>query len=772
MKTRVAGRKVCCGLLLLGWAVAWAVADPQDAARSWAPHAAANSTVETILRLSAAEASEKLPVTFEAVVTYFRPYDHILFVADGTAAMYVNAPADAKLAPGDRVRVSGTTHESFRNYVAASGVAVIGHGALPPAAEASYDAMIHGEVDCRRVRARALVRSAEIVPTSVLLVPATALRLLIDGHQVEAEVGGSDGPELEKLLDAEVEITGVVSGHFDNKMQQTGVLFHVQSLDDVRILQRAKVDPWSVPVTPMDRVINGYSMIDRTKRTRVHGVITYSLPGSGAVLQDGSRSLWVTTDSFQPLRVGDLADATGFPDVKDGFLSLTRSEVRDSAIPAPVTAPLYRWRALAEGGNSSHGHLYDLVSIEGKVVAAVRQESQDEYLLSTDGHLTSAIFRHPGSLTRAALPEMRQVPVGSIVRVTGICMLDNADPFLGDVPFDLLLRSFADITVVAPPPWLTVPHLLLLLALLMGGMFALVARSWQIERRVRHQTASMAGNERRRRRILEGMNANEPLEKILGQICELVTFQINGGPCWCEMEDGSSAGTEPEGTLRRGGAEECRVTGASGSALGTIYARQGGSGRGTREVLARAAGLMSLAVERSQLHADLLHRSEFDLLTEIHNRFSMEKRLDAMIGAAGESHAVFGLIYVDLDDFKGVNDRYGHGVGDQYLQQAALRLRRQLRPSDMLARLGGDEFAMLVAQVQGRGELEPIAQRLKRCFEEPFAIGGARIRGEASIGFALYPEDGTSRDGLLNAADAAMYKQKRAGKVMKTACSG
>ncbi|MGC2639725.1 MAG: GGDEF domain-containing protein [Acidobacteriaceae bacterium] len=750
---------------ILGWALGgWAAAD----ATSPAP----NSTVGTILGLSAAEASQKLPVTFEAMVTYFRPYDHVLFVADGTAAMYVNAPAEVKLAPGDRVRVSGTTHESFRNYVAASGIAVIGHGELPPAVRASYDAMIHGEVDCRRVRVRALVRSAEIVPTSVLLLPATALRLLIDGQQVDAEVGGSDGAELEKLLDAEVEITGVVSGHFDNKMQQTGVLFHVQTLENVRILQRAKIDPWSVPVTPMDRVISGYSMIDRTKRTRVHGVITYYLPGSGAVLQDGSRSLWVTTDSFQPLRVGDLADAIGFPDVKGGFLSLTRSQVRASAIAAPVAAPLYTWRALAGGGNSSHGHLYDLVSIQGKVVAAVRQEGQDEYLLSTDGHLTSAIFRHPGSLTRAALPEMRQVPVGSIVRVTGICMLDNADPFLGDVPFNLLLRSFDDIAVVAPPPWLTVPHLLLLLALLMGGMFALVARSWQIERRVRHQTATMAAIERRRRRILEGMNANEPLGKILGQICELVTFQINGGPCWCELADGSSAGTEPQGTPRRGGAEECAVAGASGSALGTIYVQQGGSAGGTREALARAAGLMSLAVERSRLHADLLHRSEFDLLTEIHNRFSMEKRLDTMIGAARESHAVFGLIYVDLDDFKGVNDRYGHGVGDQYLKQVALRLRRQLRPSDMLARLGGDEFAMLVTQVQGRGELEPIARRLKRCFEDTFALGEAQIEGGASIGFALYPEDGTSRDGLLNAADAAMYKQKRAGKVMKTACSG
>ena len=103
-------------------------------------------------------------------------------------------------------------------------------------------------------------------------------------------MGGSDATALPNLLDAEVEVTGVVSGHFDNKMQQTGVLFHVRSLDDIQILRRPTIQPWSIPVTSMDRVITGYSIVDRTQRTRVHGVITYYLPGSGLVLQDGSRS--------------------------------------------------------------------------------------------------------------------------------------------------------------------------------------------------------------------------------------------------------------------------------------------------------------------------------------------------------------------------------------------------------------------------------------------------------------------------------------------------
>ena len=746
---------VCLGCALAGWAATSAPA----------------TTIDAITRLGPAKASQQLPVSFEAVVTYFRPYDHVLFVQDGPAAMYVSATTDRKLVPGDRVLVKGITHDSFRNYVESNDITLIRHDVLPLPVQANYQTMIRGLVDCRLVRARAIIRSAEIVPSSTLLVPATALRMLIDGEQVDAEVAGSDAAVLRGLLDAEVEITGVVSGHFDNKMQQTGILFHIQSLDGVRIIRRSTVDPWSIPVTPMDRVVTGYSMLDRTERTRVHGTITYYLPGSGLVLQNGSRSLWITTDSFQPMQVGDLADAIGFPDVKDGFLSLTRSEVQDSSKSAPVAAPLYTWRALAEGGNTNHGHLYDLVSIEGRVVAQVRQATQDEYVLSTDGHLTTAILRHPGSLTGASLPAMRQIPIGSKVRVTGICMLADADPFMGEVPFNLLLRSYDDLAVVAPPSWLSVRHLMILMAVLVGSMFVVVARSLLIERRARRQSSHMAAVERRRNHVLEAMNANKPLDEILVQVCGLVSFQLNQAPCWCEMADGTISGQKLQ-EQNQGKVQRFPIASDSGSLLGTILTLSRVSDERAEEVLSRAAGLIELATEKSRLHLDLVHRSEFDLLTEIHNRFSFEKSIDAKIEAARKSDGTFGLIYLDLDGFKDVNDKHGHGVGDQYLQVVALRMRRQLRSPDILARLGGDEFAVLVSDVQNPAEVEQIARRLERCFDDPFTVAETAIPGGASVGVALYPKDGTNRDSLLNSADAAMYLQKKAKRRRQLALVG
>jgi len=99
-------------------------------------------------------------------------------------------------------------------------------------------------------------------------------------------------------------------------------------------------------------------------------------------------------------------------------------------------------------------------------------------------------------------------------------------------------------------------------------------------------------------------------------------------------------------------------------------------------------------------------------------------------------------------------------VGDLYLQEVAQRMKRQLRPGDLLARLGGDEFAILVPEVHSRAEVEEIAMRLNRCFEEPFAAEDCVVEGSASIGFAMYPEDARSRDDLLSAADAAMYVMK------------
>jgi diguanylate cyclase (GGDEF)-like protein len=148
----------------------------------------------------------------------------------------------------------------------------------------------------------------------------------------------------------------------------------------------------------------------------------------------------------------------------------------------------------------------------------------------------------------------------------------------------------------------------------------------------------------------------------------------------------------------------------------------------------------------------------------VHNRFSLDKYLDRQIDEARRNAGIFGLIYIDLDEFKQVNDLYGHQVGDLYLQEVALRMKQQLRGGDTLARLGGDEFAVLLPLVRNRAKVEEIAQRLERSFDEPFAVEGFVLHGSASVGISVYPEDALTKDGLLSAADAAMYKTKNTKK--------
>jgi diguanylate cyclase (GGDEF)-like protein len=148
------------------------------------------------------------------------------------------------------------------------------------------------------------------------------------------------------------------------------------------------------------------------------------------------------------------------------------------------------------------------------------------------------------------------------------------------------------------------------------------------------------------------------------------------------------------------------------------------------------------------------------LLTDIHNRFSLERALDASIVAAKQSGARFGLIYLDLDKFKQVNDRYGHHIGDLYLQEVARRMKAQLRSQDMLARLGGDEFAIIISTVHSREDAHEVIRRIEHSFEHPMVLERHVLYAAISAGIALYPDDGNGRDKLLHAADQAMYAVK------------
>jgi diguanylate cyclase (GGDEF)-like protein len=399
------------------------------------------------------------------------------------------------------------------------------------------------------------------------------------------------------------------------------------------------------------------------------------------------------------------------------------------------------------------------------------ETTQDEYVLVADGRSFSAIFPHGGGPGGDAL--MESVPIGAVVRVTGICAMDSASPFGHDVPFTILMRTPEDLTVLIEPSWITIRNLGMLVILLLMGMVLVGARFWHRDRKMRTHVANLGYIGNRRARILEDINSSQPLAGILESITELASVSLKGACCWCQIADGAKLGNWPNQTESSGlRIVSHTIAARTGPGLGTIHAAFDARTKphpDEAKALSNAAELATLAIETRRLHADLVHRSEFDLLTDLQNRFSFEKHLDRLIAEARNSAGIFGVIYIDLDDFKSVNDLYGHQVGDLFLQQVTSRMKRQLRPGDMLARLGGDEFAVLVPAARNRGDVEEVAERLECSFNEPFIVQGCVLTRSASVGISIYPEDALDGDTLVTLADSAMYttkqqSQQRAGR--------
>lgn len=154
------------------------------------------------------------------------------------------------------------------------------------------------------------------------------------------------------------------------------------------------------------------------------------------------------------------------------------------------------------------------------------------------------------------------------------------------------------------------------------------------------------------------------------------------------------------------------------------------------------------------------HLSRHDFLTALPNRHAMHERLDQLTSRRGHAQTSLAVLFIDLDDFKHVNDRLGHAVGDEVLRIVAMRLARALRADDLVSRLGGDEFVCLVAGIPGREHLSHLACKLLEAVSAPLKIGASELSIRPSIGIATWPDDGRSPELLLSNADTAMYAAK------------
>ena len=145
------------------------------------------------------------------------------------------------------------------------------------------------------------------------------------------------------------------------------------------------------------------------------------------------------------------------------------------------------------------------------------------------------------------------------------------------------------------------------------------------------------------------------------------------------------------------------------------------------------------------------------------NRALLEERLRGALTRAERTHTRCAVLFIDLDDFKNVNDRYGHPAGDELLEQVGRRLERLVRSSDTVARPSGDEFVIVLEDLQNDEAAVDAARKILASFDEPFIVQGASLRINASIGIAVHPPAGRTAAELIRAADHEMYVVKRNG---------
>jgi diguanylate cyclase (GGDEF)-like protein len=170
------------------------------------------------------------------------------------------------------------------------------------------------------------------------------------------------------------------------------------------------------------------------------------------------------------------------------------------------------------------------------------------------------------------------------------------------------------------------------------------------------------------------------------------------------------------------------------------------------------------AMERKRSEESIYRLAHYDGLTEVPNRRLLHDRLRQALARARRESRIAALLFLDLDQFKEINDTLGHAAGDLLLRAVARRLVECTRASDTVARLGGDEFAVVLPEVGHVEDVSKFARKILGAFRVPFSIERRELQVSASIGIGLYPVDGLDAESLLRSADIAMYHAKQGGK--------
>ena len=178
------------------------------------------------------------------------------------------------------------------------------------------------------------------------------------------------------------------------------------------------------------------------------------------------------------------------------------------------------------------------------------------------------------------------------------------------------------------------------------------------------------------------------------------------------------------------------------------------------DALKTAAKILGAAIARKDMETRLMYLATHDYLTNLPNRMLLEDRFTLALARAERGKKKFGIVTIDLDQFKRVNDVHGHPFGDKVLVEIAWRLSEAIRSSDTCARVGGDEFTVLAEEISSKKDLLRVMEKLTRSLEPEISIDGKQVYVTVSMGASIYPDHGTQIEQLMKAADIALYQVK------------
>jgi diguanylate cyclase (GGDEF)-like protein/PAS domain S-box-containing protein len=732
-------------------------------------------TISEVFRLSKEEARRGYPVQMDAVVTYSDPEWGVLFIEDRTGPTFVDVHGDpAKYLPGTLVRINAvTTVKETGIAFAHTKVSVLGHGSLPALEPKSIGELGNWALESHRVVTEGLLRPCD-EPSR------RACFLLYDGgKRVWVVLPQPNFSSEEGLIGAIVRVSGILGRRVDSKdvSVRLGAQVFVNSESDIQV--KFPPPPISFNSTPLPIQELRASDADQRWEPPVHlrGTVVWQSPGL-FILQDKTGSVFVGSWKTISVHTGTVVDVIGFPGHGEFGPEVADTVIRVSPDQsgAAVAAPLVMNAADIVKQSLSGRRVHIRARLIGQSVSA----TEFVYQLDDDGQRFNAVLLR-NETTRETVGLTHQ----SILELTGIALVKHGTP---EWPESLLImiESPSDIVVAGGTGWLTPRRALAIVGALFLCVIAPLIWVKQLHSTVRKQTAIIRARlesemqlETKFRRLFERnlagvytwqpdgaiVECNEAFARLLGLRS---SQEVVGRSYWDLIVD-----ADQRERLKASLADETL------SNLDTSLSRDDGA---TVHLLTNitpvesAAGIVyeTTAIDVTQLRQNqedlqkakdaAVHESLNDSLTGLPNRRYLLDKLSAMLVTAQRDSEMLGLLYLDLDGFKLVNDSLGHVVGDGLLVQVAGCLLSRIRKGDLLARLGGDEFLVIMDQLHDREDTTMLAEHLLEAISNPFLVNEHLLSIGVSIGISIYPCDATDAEELMQQADSAMYASKREGK--------